>query len=138
MNRQGIALLVVLMVIVLAGAVLAAVLGAVDLEIGTSQAAMAAAQAEAALLNLREDVVSGTVPRDSGSARPRAWRSTGASTVLGATWDGGGADSLLWLSLSSSGLAMRSMTIVARVRVDTGGVSYIGPLDRRAYLYPFF
>jgi Tfp pilus assembly protein PilX len=137
-NRRGIALLVVLMVIVLAGAVLTAVMGAVDLETRASQAAMTAAQTEAALFDLREDVVAGTVSRDSGDATPSVWRSTDGSTVLGATWDGGGTDSLLWLSLSARGLAVRSMTIVARVRADTGGMSYVGPLGRRGFLYPFF
>ena len=139
MNRKGIALLVALMVIVLAGAVLAAVLAAVNLEIGTARAAVTAVQAEAALLDLREDLLADSAPSGMVGGAPKAWRRPDPTfTVLGAIWPGTGADSVVWLSLSSSAPATRNMIMVAGIGRDTGGVGRLRPRDRRTSVYPFF
>ena len=138
MSRRGIALLVVLIVIMLAAAVLAAVLATVNLEIGATRATVAAVRGEAALLDLREDLLADSVTSGLGGGLPVAWRSTATSTVMGVGSAMSGADTLVWLNLSSWVPAVRNMMMVMRLVDDSNGGRHLRPLDRRTAIIPYF
>lgn len=138
MSRRGIALLVVLIAIMLAAAVLAAVLATVNLQIGATRATVAAVRGEAALLDLREDLLGDSVTFGLGGGIPVAWRTTATSTVVGVGSAIDGADTLVWLSLSSWAPTVRNMMMVMRLVGDSNGSRHLRPLDRRTAIIPFF
>lgn len=138
MSRRGIALLVALIVIVLAAAVLAAALATVNLEIGATRATVAAVRGEAALLDLREDLLADSVTFGLGGGLPATWRTTATSTVMGVGSAISAADTLVWLNLSSWAPTVRNMVMVMRLVDDSSGGRHLRPLDRRATIIPFF